>query len=123
MKWRNRNYQILQNLKEININNEIFKMLNNINKITNIKEQIFNIIEFYNNINSDITIPQNKPSKNTSFLRVVDDLDIYLFPSHKFIVGNSNSSQSEKSECKKITKQMNRKVIMFLGEEGCGKNL
>ena len=50
---QNRNYQILQNLKIITTNNKIFGAINNINKITNTKDKIFNIIDLYNNLNSN----------------------------------------------------------------------
>ena len=51
---KNRNYKILQNIKQIKKNNEIFSSLNNINKMTNIKDTIFNMIDLYNNINKEI---------------------------------------------------------------------
>ena len=53
---QNRNYQVLQNIKEINKNNEIFKALNNINKITDDSDQLFNILKLYNNIKEDLAI-------------------------------------------------------------------
>ena len=56
---QNRNYQILQNIKEININNKIYEKLNNINKIIDIKDKFINIIDLYNKIceqNSEINL-------------------------------------------------------------------
>ena len=50
---KNRNYQILQNVKQIDNNNEIYKSLKDINKIINIKDKFNNIIELYKNINSN----------------------------------------------------------------------
>ena len=47
---RNPYYQILQNLKEINFDNEIFKSINKINKIENDKDKLINIIDLYNNL-------------------------------------------------------------------------
>ena len=49
----NTNFQIIQNVKQINENNEINNILNNINKSTNIKDKLYNIINLYNNINSE----------------------------------------------------------------------
>ena len=59
---QNRNYQILQNVKGISTNNGIFEELKKLNKITDItnKDCLSNIINFYNNINSDILILENK---------------------------------------------------------------
>ena len=116
---QNRNYQILQILKKFDINNEIFKSIREINGITNIKDKLFNIIDLYNNINSD-TI-SNKPLEKASFLRNDGDLNIYLFPSIKFILNSSNNSQNEQSQCMQISKQINRKIILLLGEKNSGK--
>ena len=116
---QNRNYQILQILKKFDINNEIFKSIREINGITNIKSKLFNIIDLYNNINSD-KIP-NKPLENASFLRNHGDLNIYLFPSRKFILNNSINSQNDQSQCMQISKQNNRKIILLLGEKNSGK--
>lgn len=41
-------------------------------------------------------ISLNKPLEKASFLRKEGELDIYLFPSRKFIIGSPNSSQREK---------------------------
>ena len=51
-KIKNRNYQILQNIKELNDNNEIFKCIKKINSIDNISDKIINIIKLNNKINS-----------------------------------------------------------------------
>ena len=52
---QNRNFQIFQNIKNININinNQFFQELIKINNIENIDEQSFNIIELSNKINSN----------------------------------------------------------------------
>ena len=50
---KKRNYQILQNIKQINNNNAIYYSINNINKMTNIKDKLYNAIDLYNNINSE----------------------------------------------------------------------
>ena len=47
---KNRNYQILSNIKEFNINNDMFLNVKKINSIKNINDKIINIFEFYNNI-------------------------------------------------------------------------
>ena len=66
-------------------------------------------------------ISRNKPLEKASFLRKEGELDIYLFPSRKFIIGNPNSSQKEKSECMRISKEINRKILMVVGQTGSGK--
>ena len=51
---KKRNYQMLQNINQINnSNNKIFNNLKNINEMNNIKEKLNNIMDLYNNINSD----------------------------------------------------------------------
>ena len=53
----NRNYQVYQNINEINTNNKlILKQINKINNNKNLKEQIYHIIELYNNINNNTKI-------------------------------------------------------------------
>ena len=116
---QNRNYQILQILKKFDINNEIFKSIREINGITNIKHKLFNIIALYNSINLDNH--SNKPLETASFLRKDGDLNIYLFPSSKFILNNSINSKNEQSQCMQISKQINRKIILLLGEKNSGK--
>ena len=49
----NRNYQILQNIKQISFNNEIFESVKYISKLPDIKNKLFNIIDLYNDINYD----------------------------------------------------------------------
>ena len=66
-------------------------------------------------------ISLNKPLEKASFLRKEGELDIYLFPSIKYIIGNPSSSQNEKNECMKISKQLNRKILMVVGQTGSGK--
>ena len=66
-------------------------------------------------------VSKNKPLDKASFLRKEGELEIYLFPSKKFIIGNPNCKQNEKSECMKISKQMNRKILMVVGQTGSGK--
>ena len=116
---QNRSYQILKNIKKINMDNEIFKAVCDINQITNMKDKLSNIIDLYNKINSDKI--NNKPLPNSTFLRKKDDLKIYIFPSLKFIIKNSLSSINDISECMQISKQINRKILLLLGEVGVGK--
>ena len=66
-------------------------------------------------------ISLNKPLEKATFLRKEGELDIYLFPSRKFIIGNPNSSHKEKTECMKISKEINRKILMVVGQTGSGK--
>ena len=62
-KKRNRNYELLQNLKEFN-NNNIRKELNNINNDKSIGNKVKNIIDIYNKmINNDINIIYNTNNK------------------------------------------------------------
>ena len=63
----------------------------------------------------------NKPLENAKFLRKEGTLDIYLFPSRKFIIGKSDSSEKERKECLNITKEPGRKIIMVIGQTGSGK--
>ena len=113
------NNKVLKNIKKINMDNEIFKAVCDINQITNIKDKLSNIIDLYNKINSDKI--NNKPLPNSTFLRKKDDLKIYIFPSLKFIIKNSLSSINDISECMQISKQINRKILLLLGEVGVGK--
>ena len=50
---RNPYYQIYQNLKEINLNTELFKSIKYINSTTNPKDKLYNILELYNQLNPD----------------------------------------------------------------------
>ena len=65
---QNRNYQILKNIQQININNEILNKIKNINNANNIKNTFFEMIDLYNNINSDDNIiigkEQDKKTEN-----------------------------------------------------------
>ena len=81
---QNRNYQILQNIKDININNKICETLKNINGTINIKDKLQSIIEFYNNINS-----------NSSDIKSVNP-DVSNEIKNKEELINSNISSSDK---------------------------
>ena len=52
---RNKNYNILQNLKEIINNNDIYIKIKEINIKKQPKDQICNIIDLYNEINTPLT--------------------------------------------------------------------
>ena len=54
---QNRNYQILQNIKEIGLDNEIFKAINKINQITDVKDQLRNIFDLYEKLNESLEAP------------------------------------------------------------------
>lgn len=66
-------------------------------------------------------ISLNKPLETAKFLRKKGELDIYLFTSCKFIIGMENSSQNEKTKGMQISKQTNRKILIFVGQTGSGK--
>ena len=59
---KNRNYSILSNIKEIDINNNIFEDVEKINSIKGINDKIINIVELYNkiNLNDDAITKTNK---------------------------------------------------------------
>ena len=69
-----------------------------ISKICNEKNNIFIEAE------EKKEISQNKPINEAKFLRKEGELEIYLFPYCKFIIGSKNSSQNEKSDCLNISK-------------------
>jgi len=54
---QNRNYQILQNIKEIDFDNEIFKTINRINQITDVKGQLSSIFNLYKNLTENLEAP------------------------------------------------------------------
>ena len=67
---KNRNYQSLQNMKEIYTNNIIIENLKKINNNNNINDKLINIIELYNNIysnnNNEINPIDNDYLQNSS---------------------------------------------------------
>ena len=107
---KNRNYQILQNIKQINNNNEIYQTLNKINKMNNIKDQLYNIIDLYNNINSDNieikneSINDNKKIKNES-----------IKENKEILNNNSNNKLNEMTIIYNIDK--NKDKIRLFGED------
>ena len=56
---KNRNYQTLKNINEINIDNPIFKLIKDINQNKNFNSKLINIIDIYNRISSDNNDMQN----------------------------------------------------------------
>ena len=114
-----RNYQLLRSIKKILFDNEIYDSLRNINKIANIKNKMYNIINLYNNVTSDKVSP--KLIENKQNLGIKDGKLTFLFPSRIFTIGNSLNSQSDKSECMQISKQINRKALLLVGEINSGK--
>ena len=74
-------------------------------------------------IESEIKEPKsnNKPINKAKHLRKENDLDIYLFPSTKFVIDKSNSTEKEKKNCLNITKETGRKILMVIGQTGSGK--
>ena len=76
-KQNNRNYQILQNIKLINTNNEIFQALKKINKITDDSDQFSDILKLYNNIKKNVVIGIDLgTSKNCIAVYQNDKIDI-----------------------------------------------
>jgi flagellar biosynthesis GTPase FlhF len=63
----------------------------------------------------------NKPLDKAEKLRKEGNVDIYLFPSRKFIIGLEKNSENEKKECLNISKEIDRKIIMVIGQTGSGK--
>ena len=97
----------LSNDKQINPEQTVESQMNEINR---------------QNRKIEVTVvPRNKPLENAYFLRKEGDLNIYLFPSNTIIIGNSQNEESEKSECINLSKQINRKILLFFGEINCGK--
>ena len=86
-----------------------------VNKICDEKNNIFIESE------QKKTVSLNKPLESAKFLRKEGELDIYLFPSRKFVIGNPNVPEKDKKECMKISKEINRKIIMVVGQTGSGK--
>ena len=66
---------------------------------------------------------KNRPIEISKKVRKEGILDIYLFPSCKFIIGNQNNSEKdkEKTRCLGVTEEIGRKIILFIGEIGSGK--
>ena len=118
-----RTYLILDIPKECNFLNAskqtpiLIEMEENI-CISKICDQNNNIF-----IESEIKEPKskNKPINKAERLRTEGNLDIYLFPSTKFIIGKPNSSENEKKKCLNITKETGRKILMVIGQTGSGK--
>ena len=61
---RNRNYEMLDNIKEITDNNNIFDNIKAINKIKNINEKVYNLMYLYNKINADKNLCNKDDAKN-----------------------------------------------------------
>ena len=87
---KNRNYEILQNIKEINYNN-ILKEINKINNEKDIEYKIINIIIIYNKmINKDIyeiIYDINKKRKETWIEKVENSINIF---GGEFVKNNKN---------------------------------
>ena len=63
----------------------------------------------------------NEPLRGSQFLRKEGELDIYLYPSTKFIINSSNNSENDKIRCLNMSKENNRKIILVLGQMHSGK--
>ena len=58
---------------------------------------------------------------NAKKLRKEGNLDIYLYPSRKFIIGLGKNTEKEKKESLNITKETGLKIIMVIGQTVSGK--
>jgi len=63
----------------------------------------------------------NEPIRDSQFLRKEEELDIYLYPSNKFIINSSSNSENDRIRCFNLSKENNRKIILVLGQIGSGK--
>ena len=61
-KIKNKNYETLQNIKEINITTHLFEKINDMNKYQNFNDIIFNVIDIYNKI----YVGEDNPEENTT---------------------------------------------------------
>ena len=61
-KIKNKNYETLQNIKEINITTHLFEKINDMNKYQNFNDIIFNVIDIYNKI----YVGEDNPEDNTN---------------------------------------------------------
>ena len=84
---KNRNYQILQNLKEINDNNLIFTSIKKINNMNNSSDKLINIIELHNKINSF----NDKLNQMTIIYRVDEYKDNIKLFGDKFVLNNKDN--------------------------------
>ena len=116
---RNKNYNVLFNINQIGINDEILEKLNNINKIQNLTNEIFNIIDLYNklnldykNIKHDEKIYENlfikessEKIKEKSIIKIEDDND------------NFNKIKDDKKEKNKVYKEKLDKMTIIYNIE------
>ena len=69
---KNRNYQNLENIKELNNNNKIFEALKKINNNKEKKEILIEILDLYNNIcKEDKKIINAQPIKIEEKIKVI----------------------------------------------------
>ena len=73
---KNRSYQVLSNIKEIGINNDIFKDLKKINGIKDINDKIIHIVELYNKLNLNNAEIQNSKDIKICNSEVQGNIDI-----------------------------------------------
>jgi len=64
--YKNRNYQILKNINEINVKNPIFELIKEINENKNMSSNIFKIINLYERINSDLEDIEDDNNNNNN---------------------------------------------------------
>ena len=86
-KMKNRNYQKLQNIKEINANNDIINNIKKINDINNLTDKLVNIMDLYNKINCD----NNKLNQITIIYKIDEYTDIIRLFGDMFVQNNKDS--------------------------------
>ena len=106
---KNRNYQILENIKLIT-NNEIFERIKKINKETDSKEKMLNIIELNNKINS---YNENLPKKKIENEDSKKEMEKQKIDENK--KESDNQTSYDLSEDCLICK------VVMLGEANCNK--
>ena len=97
---KKRNYQILQNIKDIFNNNRIYNQLKNINNNKDIKGKINDIIDLYRNIN---IIHEKKEIQKINEIKIDNDCDeitiIYNRYSNVIKLFDSTFVNNNKSKC------------------------
>ena len=114
---RNRNYYILENIKEISTNNDIIEKLKNINKIKNLSNKIFNMINFYQLINSgneEMIIEdsiKNEKSENITDRYNIPELNdnsniIINNKNEEYIESNSDNNENNNNSSQNLYNKM-----------------
>ena len=86
---QNRNYQILKNLDEINLNNMFYKTLYKINNNADTKYKLIDIIDFYNNINLNISNSDNSLNSNANINNIMNNNDFNFTKNNNINMSNN----------------------------------